>query len=99
MDHGVLNIPLAKRGDIDRQLDAYKAQQAREAKAKAQESAAYTAAMRAQAKKLVAKTPAELWVRIAKAAGLTPAACRRLFASEAHWSPAKVVAALSREQA
>ncbi len=31
IDHSVLNIPLAKRGDIDAELDAYKAQQARAA--------------------------------------------------------------------
>jgi len=30
-DHGILNVPLAKRGNIDAQLDAYKAQQARDA--------------------------------------------------------------------
>jgi hypothetical protein len=28
LDHGVLNIPLAKRGDIDAQIDAYKRDQA-----------------------------------------------------------------------
>lgn len=28
MDSAIVNVPLAKRGDINRQLDAYKAQQA-----------------------------------------------------------------------
>ncbi|MDF2434751.1 MAG: hypothetical protein JWP44_4382, partial [Mucilaginibacter sp.] len=28
LDHGVLNVPLAKRGNIDRQIDAYKREQA-----------------------------------------------------------------------
>lgn len=28
IDHGTLNVPLSKRGDIDKQIDAYKAQQA-----------------------------------------------------------------------
>lgn len=27
MDHGILNVPLAKRGNIDAQLDAFKAEQ------------------------------------------------------------------------
>lgn len=29
MDHGILNLPLAKRGDIDAQIDAYKREQAK----------------------------------------------------------------------
>lgn len=32
MDHGVLNLPLSRRGNIDAQIDAYKAQQAAEAR-------------------------------------------------------------------
>ena len=35
IDHGMLNLPLAKRGCIDAQIDAYKAQKARNAKAEA----------------------------------------------------------------
>lgn len=27
LDHGVLNVPLSKRGDIDRQIDKYKEEQ------------------------------------------------------------------------
>lgn len=27
LDHGILNLPLAKRGDIDAQIDAYKRKQ------------------------------------------------------------------------
>ena len=41
MDHGVLNGPLAKRGNIDKQIEAYKREQtkAREASAKASRAA------------------------------------------------------------
>ena len=35
LDHGVLNVPLGKRGNIDAQIDAHKAQQAKAAKASA----------------------------------------------------------------
>lgn len=35
LDHGILNIPLARRGNIDAQIDADKAQMARDAKASA----------------------------------------------------------------
>lgn len=33
LDHGILNVPLAKRGDIDAQIDAYKAAESRSAAA------------------------------------------------------------------
>ncbi|MCE7031753.1 hypothetical protein LY625_03825 [Lysobacter sp. GX 14042] len=36
-DHGILNVPLRKRGNIDAEIDRYKAQQAREAKSLARE--------------------------------------------------------------
>jgi hypothetical protein len=32
LDHGILNVPLAKRGDIDAQIDAYNREQAKLAK-------------------------------------------------------------------
>jgi hypothetical protein len=32
VDHGILNVPLAKRGNIDAQIDAYKREQAKLAK-------------------------------------------------------------------
>jgi hypothetical protein len=32
LDHGILNLPLAKRGDIDAQIDAYKREQVKLAK-------------------------------------------------------------------
>lgn len=32
LDHGILNVPLSKRGDINAQIDRYKADKAREAK-------------------------------------------------------------------
>ena len=35
IDHGMLNVQLAKRGCIDAQIDAYKAQKARNAQAEA----------------------------------------------------------------
>ena len=35
IDHGILNLPLVKRGNLNAQIDAYKAQKARNAKAEA----------------------------------------------------------------
>ena len=31
LDHGILNVPLSKRGDIDKQIDRFKADQKRQA--------------------------------------------------------------------
>ena len=52
-DNAVVNIPLAKRGDIDAQLDKYKREQAALAKTKAKESAQQTREAKALAKTLL----------------------------------------------
>ncbi|WP_413765811.1 hypothetical protein [Ralstonia mannitolilytica] len=54
MDHGVLNIPLAKRGDIDKQLDAYKREKARTREAQAKASRAEFKAQCDNAKRILA---------------------------------------------
>ena len=46
-DHGVLNLPLSQRGDIDRQIDAHKAALKRDAKAERQQFIADRAAAKA----------------------------------------------------
>jgi len=93
-DHGILNVPLAKRGNIDAQLDAYKAQQARDARAKAKADAALTKEQRIQAKGLVEAADAEMIARVAAKAGKTPAQVRKYWMSRAHWEPALVIRVL-----
>lgn len=68
MDHGVLNVPLAKRGNIDKQVDAYKAEQA--AAARASEKAARKAhrAARPEADRILAAIFARPDLLAAKAA-------------------------------
>lgn len=95
LDHGVLNVPLAKRGDIDRQLDAFKAEQARAASAKRKADAAHTAELRKQAKALVAATTPEQWKTIGARINESAASTRRIFKSQAHWGPANVIASLT----
>jgi hypothetical protein len=92
MDHGVLNIPLAKRGDIDRQLDQYKAQQAATAKQAAREASKRTAALRIEAKAVLASMSEEQAARIAQKAGVTVAQARKQLASMAYFTPARIVA-------
>ena len=54
LDHGMLNIPLSKRGDIDAQIDRYKASQSRQAKARNKATLAAQRAAIAEAKAAIA---------------------------------------------
>lgn len=94
LDHGMLNLPLAKRGDIDRQLDAYKADQAKQAAAKRKADAVAHREAKAAAKVALAELVAAD-VLDAKAAklGITR---RQLIAELTDWSkwqPARVIRA------
>lgn len=95
LDHGTLNIPLSKRGDIDAQIDRYKAQQAAEKAAARKTQAQQTAEQREQAKALVASVSAEKLAALATKSGLTLAAARKKLTSMAHWEPKVVIAALA----
>lgn len=54
LDHGMLNLPLAKRGDIDAQLDAYKAARKSSAAAERRAAAATGRELKARAKSALA---------------------------------------------
>lgn len=95
LDHGLLNIPLAKRGNINAQLDAYKAQQAKIAKAKRKADAEAFRVLKAEAKialnalinagDLIATKATKLGVSKAKLLGV--------LRSWSIWEPAKVIRA------
>ena len=91
LDHGILNVSLAKRGNIDAQIDRYKADQAREAKASAKERAAQLKADRKIAKALLSTADADRIASMAARFGLTPAKMRAHLKSEAHWQPALII--------
>lgn len=91
VDHGILNVPLAKRGNIDAQLDAYKAQQARDTRAKAKADAALTKELRARAKGLIAAADPDMLARVAGNAGITVRELRTRLNSDAHWNPPRVI--------
>lgn len=95
-DHGTLNVPLAKRGDIDNQLDAYKAQVAATRKAEERKLAAELKTLRTEAKALVENTPADRLATLASESGLTITQARKKLRSMAHWSPAFVIRALGK---
>jgi len=86
IDHGMLNLPLAKRGCIDAQIDAYKAQKARNAKAEAK--ALHEARQRARA--AVVAMSDERCVELSKGA-LTAKQARKKLLSMARFTPAVVL--------
>lgn len=87
LDHGVLNIPLAKRGDIDAELDRYKAQQAREAAVARKAAAATTKELRAAAKAAVQALTTERLDAIAERIGSTRVQARKELHRLAYWEP------------
>lgn len=91
MDHGILNVPLAKRGDIDRQIDRYKATAARERLMARREAAAVRDEQRAKAKALVASAPTERIADFAVRCDVTPATMVKRLRSDAHWQPGLVI--------
>lgn len=92
MDHGLLNIPLAKRGDIDAQIDRYKAEQAAAAKSAARVVREQMKTDRIEAAKVLEGLSDERLARIAQKAKLTAAQARKELKSLAYWSPRKVIA-------
>lgn len=91
LDHGVLNVPLAKRGNIDAQIDRYKAEQAKAAKATARSKAAEIASQREEAKAFVAGLSDERIAEVAQKIGSTPSKVRKELNSLAYFDPAKVL--------
>ena len=86
IDHGMLNLPLAKRGCIDAQIDAYKAQKARNAKAEAK--ALHEA--RQQARAAVVAMSDERCVELGKGT-LTAKQARKKMLSIARFTPALIL--------
>ena len=98
LDHGILNVPLSKRvGDIDAQIDRYRADQARAENAAAKAEAAQTRADRVTAKDMLSRLPASRIAEIARNIGSTPAKVKSDMKSMAYYTPAKVIAMLAKE--
>lgn len=94
LDHGMLNIPLHKRGYIDAQIDRYKADAMAAARADAKSRAAQTRTDRIAAKALVKNASPELLARVAARSHTTPARVLAALRSDAHWRPRHVIRAL-----
>jgi hypothetical protein len=94
-DNAIVNIPLAKRGNIDAQLDAYKAQQAALATIARKAAAQAHRTAKAAAKVALAALLADPELIAAKAArvGGTPRELAAMLTDWSKWEPAKLLKA------
>lgn len=91
MDHGVLNVPLAKRGDIDRQIDAYKKAEARAERLLRKEQAAVLKKLRPAANAKVMAMPKEELERVAGVFKISPAEVKKSLLRMAYWEPNRIM--------
>lgn len=93
LDHGILNVPLAKRSNIDAQIDAYKDKQAAIVKATRKDAAAVMRTNKALAKIALAELIAADGVLDDRATFLKITRPRliSLLTSWAKWEPTRVI--------
>ena len=95
-DHGILNLPLAKRGpSIDSQIDAYKAKQAAIAKSARADAVVTRRTDKAAAKVALAELIAADGLLDVKAAhlGMTRGRLFELLTDWSKWEPTRVIKA------
>lgn len=94
LDHGVLNVPLAKRGNIDAQIDAYKREQAASKESDRKARVAQLKLDKEAAKPVLAQLLAdvELINRKAVEMKMTPKALRDQLKIWATWQPKNLIA-------
>lgn len=94
LDHGLLNLPLAKRGDIDAQIDAYKREQAAVEESARKTRVAQLKQDKEAAKPVLAQLLADVELIKRKAAEMkvTPKALRDQLRSWATWQPKNLIA-------
>lgn len=93
-DHGVLNVPLRKRINIDAEIDRHKRTQQASAKAAARQNRED----QNRAKAAVLALPDERVERIAARAGLTLKQGRKKLISMARWEPTKLLGILAHDE-
>ena len=91
MDHGILNTPLSSRGNIDNQIDAYKAKLAADKRVKAKAGRALLVENQKAAKALLATVSDERMAALAERVKQPVAALRKHLASESHWNPTMIL--------
>lgn len=91
LDHGALNVPLSKRGNIDKQLDQYKQEQAALEQEKREIQKGNHADAQTIAKPMFDTLSAEQIKTYASKAGIKPSEAKKELKSMAHWQPKKAV--------
>jgi hypothetical protein len=91
MDHGILNVPLAKRGDIDKQIDRYKKEQAQAERVKDKALASRKRELVAMAKTHVESLSDERLAGLAVKFGKTKKQTKDYLLAQAFWQPALII--------
>ena len=94
IDHGVLNVPLHKRGNLDAEIDRQMAKQRRESRDAARARAAEWKADKARALALIDGLTDEQITRLATKAKVHKRSVRKNLRDNAGLMPARVVAML-----
>ncbi|MEX5853571.1 hypothetical protein AB6H27_13755 [Providencia huaxiensis] len=94
LDHGILNVPLSKRGNIDDQLDKYKAEQVAIKNTEAKSAKAEFSANKAIAKELWIKVDKDLIKQDAKKLGVKFSELRDVLHDFVKWQPHKAIKVL-----
>lgn len=93
-DHGVLNVPLHKRGNLDQQIDRSLAEQKREREVRMKAARQAFAAAREEALGLIERMTDEHVARFAAKSGMPKRSVRKRLRQEAGIDPRLVVKAL-----
>lgn len=94
LDHGLLNVPLAKRGNIDAEIDRYKARVEADRKRERKAAAAKKKEQRVQAKALIAALSGERLDVLRARYELTRIQLLKKLNSTAYFNPGAIIAAL-----
>ena len=99
LDHGVLNVPLSKRGDIDKQIDRYKAEQFGIRESGIREARKAHKALLAEARALIELVSDERMADLGTPHGMTAKQCRKEWRAIASRDPETVIRVLRKELA
>ncbi|MBG5926108.1 hypothetical protein [Providencia rettgeri] len=94
LDHGILNVKLSKRGNIDAQIDQYKTEQAAIKKAKDKSAKVEFNTNKAIAKELWNKVDKDLIKQDAKKRGVKFSELRDILDDFVKWQPHKAIEVL-----
>lgn len=94
LDHGVLNVPLAKRGNLDREISREVERQRQQREAQAKVARVLHAAARREALALIARMSDEHAARLAAKVGCPVRSIRKRLRSMAGANPELVLRAL-----